>query len=79
MNRNISLGLFARLTDSQGTNRGLALAVALTLATGYLTYHTFAAPSGSLHTFLAGLSVGILWVCALFAWDAVSFRKPKAG
>lgn len=79
MNKNIPLGLFSRLTASQGANCGLVLAIALTVATGYLTYYTFAEPSSSFHNFLAGLSVGILWVCALFAWDAVNFRKSKAG
>lgn len=79
MNKNAPVSLFANLTASQDKDRGFAPAIALTVATGYLTYHTFAEPSGSVPDFLAGLSVGILWVCVLFLWSAVSFRKSKVG
>lgn len=79
MNKNTPLSLFAKLTARQDRDWGFAPAIALTVAAGYLTYHTFAEPSGSLPDFLAGLSVGILWVCVLFLWDTVGFRKSKSG
>ena len=78
MNKYIPLGLFSKTTASQAANRGLALAMAITVATGYLTCHTFVEPLSRFHNFLAGLSLGVLWVCALLAWDAVNFKKSKA-